>query len=108
MIVARRGWSLAVVLLAAVVVGGCATSELSYRRGQRKTPAPAVANSTAVYSLHREGAERPDWSGVLSAGDRYGFRRNEAGEVVAFTDPYGEIRLADRSAKGYHWRKADK
>ena len=47
----------------------------------------------------------PEWSGVLSAGDGYGFRRTEDGTVVAYTEPYGNIPLIDRSAKSYYWKQ---
>ena len=96
---ASVGWVSALSLL---LVAGCGGGGMTWERGE-KLPGTARAGADGIYSLYQANAKTPTWSGYLTGGDRYGFRKS-AGEVVAFTEPYGNIRLLDSRSKSYQWR----
>ncbi len=98
-------WSFAPLMIIAMTLAGCAGGpSVAWNRSDKSLPGAGSAGSEGVYSLYEGGSKTPEWSGILGAGDHYGFRRTEDGTVVAFTEPYGNIPLIDRSAKSYYWK----
>lgn len=103
-----RGWAAALLGLAGVLsVAGCGAqpgrSTVSWNNGN--DPPPLVeAPDDATFALYEKKGTNPIWSGKLDEGDKYGFRRNEAGEVVGYTEEAGEIPLPKGfTTQGYIW-----
>ena len=78
-------------------------STLSWNKGSDPPPL-AKAPKDATYALYERKSTTPLWSGELEKGDRYGFRKNDAGTVVGYVEDTGEISLPTGfTTQGYFW-----